>query len=78
MRDARIGEIYEDRNGRRWLVAVRYTEPTIGLQEIRSAFGGEARPIELFGGVTGIMWDGFTKLCDASDERQDVTTTGGA
>lgn len=65
MRDAKPGEIYQDQCGKRWLVTHCYTEPTVGLQEIRPLLRDEDRPGQMFGGVSGLMWNGFVKLHDA-------------
>lgn len=60
-----VGEIYEDRNGSRWIVTGYWTDPVVIMQKIEPYWDAEMEPIKLQGGVRGQMWDGFKKVLDA-------------
>lgn len=65
-----IGEIYEDKNGNRWLVTGGWTEPTVEMQRIEPIWSdGLPAPTKQFGGVNGLMWDGFEKILEAPKQR---------
>lgn len=71
VRGARPGEIYEDKNGYRWLVTSTCDEPTVHMQQIVPIWGeDQPRPPSQGGGVTGGMWNGFKKIADAAEPRQ--------
>lgn len=60
------GEIYEDKDGGRWLVVSMCQEPTVTMQRIEPCWAdNQPAPIQQGGGVSGLMWDGFKKVLDA-------------
>ena len=66
------GEIYEDRTGQRWFVVSLCNEPTVTMQQIQPHWGENwPAPNKQSGGITGLMWDGFRKVLDASSPAKD-------
>ena len=64
------GEIYEDKNGNRWLVMSLCNEPTVKMQRIVAHWSeGQPVPQQQEGGITGLMWDGFKKVLDAQRKK---------
>lgn len=60
------GEIYEDKNGERWLVVSLCNDPTVTMQRIEPQWSDEApKPYRQGGGIHGLMWEGFRKVLDA-------------
>ena len=67
------GEIYEDKNGNRWLVISICNEPTVRMQRIEPAWNATDIATVQHGGMTGMMWDGFKKVLDAPGEPPERT-----
>lgn len=60
MHDAKPGDIYEDANGKKWLVYGICQEPTVFAEELEVIHPNPA--VRKIGGVNGFMWDGFKRI----------------
>jgi hypothetical protein len=61
VRDAKPGDIYVDSDGRLYRVTGIFQTPTVEMTQIE----GEKR---LFGGVGGLMWQGFKRIYRGDEE----------
>jgi hypothetical protein len=61
------GEIYEDKNGDRWLVMSLCNEPTVTMQRLLPQWDNAPPAFKQSGGIHGLMWDGFKKVLNAPE-----------
>lgn len=60
MHTAELGDVYRDPQGKLWMVRWICHEPTVGVVELSHEPLDEHETKS--GGVSGLMWHGFTKL----------------
>ena len=63
LHDANSGDVYRDPQGRLWQVLGYWSEPTVRMVPLLpDVHTGWEKREPMFGGVSGLMWEGFTKL----------------
>ena len=62
--NATPGDVYRDANGNVWVVEWYCSEPTVGMRCVAGPGGlpPQAPQEKQFGGVNGLMWQGFEQL----------------
>jgi hypothetical protein len=55
-----IGDIYQKKDGKRFVVSVMCREPTVHMTEIEPNM--DTNPHKVIAGISGKLWDGFTKI----------------
>lgn len=69
VQDAEPGDVYVDAKGTLWRVIGSCHEPTVIVQSIENDSIAEAK--RMSGGVSGVMWQGFTRIWRPSGSRVD-------
>ena len=61
VRDAEVGDIYVERDGKLWRVIATCAEPTVHMEEVESSVmnGQKCRKL---GGISGAMWNGMERV----------------
>ena len=60
IRDAKPGDVYAEKDGKLWRVVGVVGEPSVIVEEIESL--SPESPVRMHGGVSGLMWQGFTRI----------------
>lgn len=69
--NASSGEIYEDKNGDRWIVMWTINEPSVCVQRVQPRYRvDDEMPEKKSGGVNGLMWQGFKRVLESSARKE--------
>jgi hypothetical protein len=69
MRDCDLDDVFADEFGRLWRCVGLFREPTVRLEPLDTPDQGGRSA--LFGGVSGMMWDGFKKIYSPEKRPKD-------